>query len=289
MLRHVTFAAVGCVILLLVGGQSVLASDLAGRLRVGGSVGMGMCEQDDLNDTIDDQEDFYTLWEIDWDDSELSGALQVGAYAEYLINDNWIVGAEFLRLSSSGGYDWYDDSFGTTDVDSDYDAAGNLASVYGAYRFALGDSPVTLRLGAGVGYLFGVTFELDYDAYQVLDLGPDDDDTLAYQTDLKATGSTVAFHGLIGAEYQLTDSLLLSANVAYRVGSINELEVDEFSATVNGAPNDFWDIERGEILRWYNDEIDDDEWTTSFSTREGDRVGLDFGGLYFTLSVAYLF
>lgn len=289
MLRHVTFAAVGCVILLLVGGQSVLASDLAGRLRVGGSLGMGMCEQGDLNDTIDDQEDFYTLWDIDWDDSELRSALQVGVYAEYLISDTWIVGAEFLRLSSSGGYEWYDDSSWTTDMDSDYDAAANLASAYGAYRFALGDTPVTLRLGGGVGYLFGATFELDYDIYQVLDFGPGDDDTLAYQTGLKATGSAAAFHGFVGAEYQLTGSFLLSANVAYRVGSINELEVDEFSATVNGAPNDSWDIERGEILRWYNGGIDEGELTSRFSTREGDRVGLDFGGLYFTLSVAYLF
>ncbi len=74
-----TFATIGCMILLLVGDQSVLAVDLAGRLRLGGSAGMAMSEQEDLNGIMDDLEDFWSAWEVDWGDIELRTALVGGA------------------------------------------------------------------------------------------------------------------------------------------------------------------------------------------------------------------
>jgi len=292
MSKQSTFATIGCMILLLVGAQSVPAVDLAGRLRLGGSAGVAMCEQEDVNVIMDDLEDSWSAWEVDWGDSELRSALLGGAYAEYLINENWVVGAEFLRLSSSSGYDWYletsgnpDDPNGSiTDVDVSCGAAGNLASLYGVYRFPLGDSPVALRLGAGAGYLFGAKFDMDFGIYREGPVGPGGDTTLVWRADLEASGSTVAFHGLVGAEYEFTDHLFVSANFAYRVASVVELEVDDISASINGVPDESWDIEEGSILRWYNGEMG-----TYFSTVEGDKVGLDFSGLHVTLSVAYVF
>ena len=277
----------GSVILLVVMSQSAPASDLTNRLRLGGSLGMAMSEQEDLNETIDHYENVYSGWHSDWDDSELRSAFEVGAYAEYLLNENWIVGAEFLRSSSSGGYDWYDGwssgPVGTTDVDADYDATGNLVSAYGVYRLPLGDSAAALRLGAGVGYLFGAQFEMDFDAYQEgQPFSGNPDSTVVYQMDLKATGSALALHGLVGAEYEVTGSLLLSANLAYRVAHVDELEVDDFTRIVNGCPDDLWHIEEGKPLRW-------DSGISSLSTVEGDKVGLDFSGFHLTLSVAYTF
>lgn len=291
MSKQPTFATIGCMILLLVGAQSVLAVDLAGRLRLGGSVGMAMSEQEDMNGIMDDLEDSWSDWGVDWGDSELRSALLGAAYAEYLIDENWVVGAEFLRLSGSSGYDWYlevvatpDDPVGsTTDVDVGSAATGNLASVYGAYRFPLGDSPVALRLGAGVGYLFGAKFEMDFDIYREGHVGPGDT-TLVWHADIEASGSTVAFHGLVGAEYEFTDNLFFSANFAYRVASVVELEVDYSSASLNGVPDESWDIEEGDALRWYNGEME-----SYFSTVEGDKVGLDFSGLHVTLSIGYVF
>ena len=288
MSRKSIFATIGCMILLLVGTQSVLAGDLAGRLRLGGSGGMAMSEQEDLNGIMDDLEDFWSTWEVDWGEIELRSVLLGGAYAEYLINENWVVGAEFQRLSSSSGSDWYLETAGTRgstrDVDVSSGAAGNLASVYGVYRLPLGDSPVALRLGGGVGYFFGAKFDMDFSVSQEGQIGPGGDTTLVWHADLEASGSNVAFHGLVGAEYEFTDNLFLSANFAYRVVAVTELEVDNVSASVNGVPDESWDIEEGDILRWY-----DGEMGTYFSTVEGDKVGLDFSGLHVTLSVAYAF
>lgn len=280
-----TFATIGCLIILLVGTQSVLAVDPAGRLRLGASGGVAVSEQEDLNGIMDDLEDFWSDWDIALGNIELRSALLGGAYAEYLINQNWVVGAEFMRLSSSSGYDWFVDSGGITDVDVSCGATGNLVSVYGAYRFPLGDSAVALRLGAGAGYLFGASTEMDFGVYQEERAGPGPGNgTLRWLADLKASGSTAAFHGLAGAEYELGGNLLLSANLTYRVAAVTELKVDDVSASVNGEPDESWDIEEGDVLRWYNGEMG-----TYFSTVEGDRVGLDFTGLHVTVSVAYVF
>ena len=289
MSKWPTFASIGCMIFLFVGAQSVPAVDLGGRLRLGGSAGVAMSEQEDMNGIMDDLEDSWSDWGVDWGDSELRSALLGGAYAEYLINENWVVGAEFLRLSGKSGYDWYlevvstpDDPIGsTTDVDVGSAATGNLASVYGVYRFPLGESPVALRLGAGVGYLFGAKFDMDFSVRREGDVGPGSGESTL---DLEASGSTAAFHGLVGAEYEFTDNLLVSVNFAYRAASVAELKVDDFSASLDGVPDESLDIEEGDTLRWYNDGT-----VPYFSTVEGDKVGLDFSGLHVTLSVAYIF
>ena len=286
MSKRPAFATIGCMILLLVVAQPVLAVDLAGRLRLGGTAGIAMSEQEDLNVIMDDLKEFWSAWEVDLGDSELRSVVFGGVYAEYLVNENWVVGVEFLRLSSSSGYDWYlETTDSTTDADASYDATGNLASVYGVYRLPLGDSPVALRLGAGMGYLFGAEFAMDFGVYREGRVEPGSrDTTLAWQADLRASGATVAFHGLVGAEYEFTDNLFFSVNFAYRVASVAELEVDDSSASLNGVPDESWDLEVGNTLRWYNGETG-----TYFSTVEGDKVGLDFSGLHIALSIAYVF
>ncbi len=289
MLKRVVLAAVGCAILTVAGSQSVLASDDVGRFRVGGLFGVAMADHEDLNETIDGAEEFWTQWGVDWNDNNVGGGLALGIFAEYLVNDRFAVGAEFMRLSGSGGYNWSDaHDFGSTDVDVGYAATGNIASSYGVYRLPLGDSPVTLRLGAGAGYFFGAEFELDFSVRQTFEepggLGGSRDSTFVGQTDVEASGSGGAFNGLFGAEYHLTDQLIMMASASYRIARVDELEVDEASSRENGMPVDtWWDLEEGETLKWYN------ENGVYFSTEEGDNVGLDFGGLQLTVSVAYAF
>ena len=288
MLKRVVLAAVGCAILAVGGSQSVMASDDVGRFRVGGLFGAAMADHEDLNDTIDDAGDFWTQWEVDWDDDDVGGGLALGIFAEYLINDRFAVGAEFMRLSGSGGYSWSDaQEFGSVDVDVGYDATGSVVSLYGVYRLPLGDSPMTLRFGAGAGYLFGAKFVLDFGAYETYEdwggLEGSRDTTIVSQTDVEASGSGVGFHGLVGAEYHLTDQWLLMASASYRVARVDELEVDEASSKVNGMPVDTWWVEEGETLKWYNED------GVYFSTEDGDEVGLDFRGLQLTVSVAYAF
>lgn len=288
MLRQLIFMGAICVMTVLGVGQPAMASDCVGGVRLGGTVGVAMSRQEDLNETIEDTEGGFGYWAVTWQDSKLRGGSIMGGFAEYLASENWIIGAEFLRLSSSGGYDWFTGGDHASDVG--YDAIGNLASVYVVSRLPLRDSPVALRLGAGVGYLFNARFKEDYDFYaeQPSSAESGRDRTSAWRTDFEATGSAFAFHALVGAEYELTDALFLSVDIAYRVASIDELRVDSISTTLNGIPNDtHWlngDIEEGKILRW-----DNHYEAPSFSTTEGDKVGLDFGGLHFTLSVAYAF
>lgn len=290
MLRRVALAAVGCAILVIAGSQSVLASDDIGRFRVGGLFGAAMADHEDLNDTIDDAEDFWTHWEIDWnDDDDVGGGLALGIFAEYLVNDRFAVGAEFMRLSGSGGYNWsYADDFVSDEVDVGYAATGNIASAYGIYRLRLGDSPVSLRFGAGAGYFFGAKFELDFSTRRTSEdwgvLGGSRDTTFVGQTDVEASGSGIAFNGLLGAEYHLTDQLIMMASASYRIARVDELKVDQASSSENGMPVDtWWVLEEGETLKWYN------ENGVYFSTEDGDNVGLDFGGLQLTVSVAYAF
>jgi hypothetical protein len=232
---------------------------------------------------MDDVEESLSHLETEWDEDELRRAGLAGAYVEYLMGETWVVGAEFLRLSSSGGYDWlvdWDfDPSASTEVNVSYTAAGNLASVYGAYRFPLGDSPLAVRLGAGVGYLFGAEFRMDYSYRDLYGVFTEHE----REAELKAAGSAAAFHTLAGVEYEPTERLLFSANISYRVASIDELKVDDLTATRDGEPDEAsWRIEEGEILRW-------DSGRHSLSTLEGEEMNLSFSGFYYTLGIAYVF
>ncbi|MCK4408714.1 MAG: hypothetical protein KAW67_01425 [Candidatus Eisenbacteria sp.] len=253
-----------------------------------------MADHEDLNDTIEDTKDIWEGLANDWGDEPVGGGAVMGAFAEYVVTERFALGAEFLRLSGTGGYDWwvleYDEYASLyAQADVGFEVAGNLASIYGVYRLPLGDSPAVLRFGAGVGYLFGAECVLDYAALMEFEEGSGyggrQDTTFVVQSDVETSGSGVAFHGLFGAEYQLTDQLLLLASASYRVARVDELTVDKTSTRVNGEPSSgLWDLEEGEPLRWYNGETG-----AYFSTTEGDEVGLDFGGLQFTVGLVYAF
>ena len=288
MLRHVVLPVLGCAILVVAASQPVSASDSVGRFRFGGSYGAAMADHEELNRTIDELEEFWAYWDVDWDDDDVGGGPVLCAFAEYLVTDRLAVGAEFMRLSGSGGYVWsHIDESGSVDVDVGYDAVANAASLYGVYRLPLGDSPVTLRFGAGAGYLLGAEFVLDFSVREEFEIwrGPAarEDTVIVCQTDVKASGSAVAFHGLVGAEWHLTDQLVLMASATYRIARVDELKVDSASTTLNGAPIDTWWVEEGETLKWRHGN------GGSFSTGQGDEVGLDFGGVQLTVSVAYAF
>jgi hypothetical protein len=274
MFRRSVLLAVGALVAAAVAwSQPAAAFESGGRIRLGGFGGMGVFDQDDLNQTISDLDEFWDWWGDSWDyasfsGDELEGGPLFGAFAEYMLNEEWLVGAEFVRISSEGGfteeYADYGDYPYYMRSDVDYEASGNLASVYGVYRRALGDSRFALRLGGGAGYVFDAALKLD-----------------SYSSDLEASGSAAEVHALAGAEYQAADQLMFTANVTYRWAPIDELVVDRLR------PSDGWMmIEEGKPLRWYHEE----DGGAFFSTHgDGHKVGLDFSGLYVTLGAAFTF
>jgi opacity protein-like surface antigen len=282
-------------VLVLAPTQSVSASDQVRRFRVGGLFGAATASHEDLNESIDDVGALLSIidcYVTDWSDDEVGGGRIVGVFAEYSISDRFSLGADFLRLSGRGGYGWYgcDPSGHSSDyikADVDYEVTGNLFSGYGAYRLPLGDSRLSLRARAGVGYLPGAALEVSYQAREEPEHWRGSqvrrDGATVWQANLGASGSAVTYHGLVGAEYDLTDRLVLKVSVAYRLARVGELEVKHASAS--GAPDGAWPgIEKGEILRWYNE-----EYNAHFSTSVGDRVGLDFGGVQLIGGLAYTF
>jgi hypothetical protein len=95
----------------------------------------------------------------------------------------------------------------------------------------------------------------------------------------------MTYLGTVGIEYGITDQLLFVASASYRFAGVDELTVDSESTTMNGSPYpDFWEIDEGELLRWYSGEAG-----SFFTTERGDVIGLDFGGPQLTVSLAYAF
>lgn len=284
-----------CAILVLAGTQSVSASDGVRRFRFGGLLGAATAHHHDLNETIDDYGDIISPGVGSWQEEEVGGGPVWGFFGEYLATDRFAVGAEFLRLSGNGGFDWsfyeydyYYEYYMSVREDVVYEASTSAVSIYGVYRLPMRDSPVSLRFGAGIGYLLDAKFEMNVLsrlAYSTWSASEDRQETYVFQADIEASGSGPTFHGLVGAEYQVTDHFLLMANASYRIARVDELEVDAVNAQEDGVPVDWWlDVEEGEILRWYVGEAG-----AEFSTSEGEEVGLDFGGLQLTVRAAYTF
>jgi len=270
-------------------GQSAMATGVAGRFRLGGFLGTGLSKQEDLNDTIDDVKQLYrelgTAEDIDVDfgDDELGGGFLYGAYAEYLVNDRFVVGAEVMPLSSTGGYemsyelsDWGYDY--CVNMDMEYQTTALLTSVYGIYRVPLEKSPLALRMGIGIGRMSGAKFEANHKGI----IEENIEGTIErWDASLEASGSDFTYQGIFGAEYQVADYVFICANVAYRSASVAELEVDDVDrSNVNAWEN----IEEGETLRWHKEPTYAD-----FSTEDGHEVGLDYGGLYLTVSMGIEF
>jgi hypothetical protein len=288
----------GVVIMVLTASQSAFASGSAGQVRVGAFLGTGWPEYEDVNGTINDLAAYFqeaTDWpgytDHHFDTDELGGGWVFGGWAEYLVTDNLALGVEFMPLSSDGGFDYgyaydYDDGESVYSVgvagDADYEATAGLMSIYGLYLLPMGDTPVTLRLGAGLGYLSGASLTMDFVTRYTVDL----QEIEMWSENLKASGSAAAFHGLVGAEYEVTDHLLLCANAVYRKASVDELEVENVEGDEYGW---FSALEKGETLKWHRYEVDEAQWAYEFSTEKGDNIGLDFGGFYLTVSAAFVF
>ncbi|MFH1688780.1 MAG: outer membrane beta-barrel protein [Candidatus Eisenbacteria bacterium] len=290
MLQRVVIAAVACAILLSAGARPALAQDDFARFRVGGLLGRGLGGQEDLNMTIDES-GMGGIWRQDESGrnaDHIEGMLTRGLSAEYLISDRFGVGAEFVWFSGGGGYDWFisiEDEYGWwwIEADADYAPTATVASLYGIYRLPLGDTGVSLRLVAGVGYLHG-TFAhafygrdryVEYDGWEY---------EVVLDERIETSGSGGAFHCGLGAEWNLTDELLVTACATFRKAQIDRLEVDEFRTTENGVPYEAWGINEGEVLRWARD-----EWGGYFSTEDGGPVELDFGGMQLTVGIAQVF
>jgi hypothetical protein len=285
--------------MVLAASQSATATGSAGQVRVGVFSGAGMQDHEDLNGTINHWVDYFHwigemphVSSMDLDEYELAGGVVFGGHAEYVVIDNLAVGVEFMPLSSDGGYDVDLDTYHerhdvnvTSSRDSDIEATARLVSVYGIYFLPMGGGPVALRLGGGVGYLFGAKLTVDYRSVFVYDR--DWDEPLTMAGSLEASGSAVTVHGLVGAEYRATDRLLVCANVGYRVASIDELEVDRVDSWEGSYT--FHNVHEGEPLRWHRYDGSGDPSGGEFSTEEGSIIDLDFSGFYLALSLAFSF
>ena len=287
-----------CLALALVSALPAIAlAGGAGTFRVGGVLGISTQAHGDVNGVIDDTHEM-------WDDAfgtggyyeeshfsadELGGGLVIGAQAEYLISDNVGLGMEFLPLSSSGGWDasytyWDEYEWFTMDWNADLEATGKLVSAYGFYLMPMGDA-LSLRFGGGLDYIFGGKLE-----YGELMRMEDDYSWFEGAAQFEATGSGLGFHGLVGVEYQIGDSFLIVGDAAYRVVKISELEVQDAFVSWESVNEDWEGMREGGVLQWvhYEDEYGEDHYY--FSTEDdGEKVGLDFGGLYLKLGAFFCF
>ena len=287
---HSVFAVV--LILVLAGGQAVAAGP-PGEVRVGAFIGTAISEHDDLNTTISDWGTQYRegmdglgIADADFGEDEMGEGMVFGGHAEYVGTGNFGICAEFTPLSSKGGFDYAfshdSDPVFSGRGEAEYKASAYLISVSGIYLIPVGDSPLALRLGAGAGYLFGARITVE--AEQVYT--DNTTGTERWYPSLKASGSAVAFQGFAGAEFRVTDGLLLCANAAYRAASVDELEVDE---AYGESASWFGDLRQGGTLKWHSYELGGGASASEFSTEEGSNIGLDFSGFYLTVSVAYPF
>jgi hypothetical protein len=259
----------------------------------------------DYEDWLVDDPYFYNV-DVGFTADDLGGGAAFGGFAEYMVTNEIGVGIEFVRLSSSADHSWsveyeFDDGweyYGWYEghQGGEFTAGANLVSLVGIYHLPLGATGASLRLGGGVGYLFGAKLEDDYSGREeyyeyYAQASRERQESYRWSGSLEASGSGVAFHGLVGIEYPITPQLLVVGDAGYRFASVGELEVDDWSYTVNGEPVDpdemYLVTEEGEVLKVY---YDDDEFMPPFlNTERGSDVELDFGGFYFTLGIAYVF
>lgn len=290
----------------------------AGTVRVGGTFGLATYDIEDINDYNDGWGAFMRDYE-DWLEDEpyyygvdtrfaaddLGGGATFSGFAEYMVTNEIGVGIQFMRLSGTadhsrsveyefddwGYYGWYEGR-----ESGEFTVGGNLVSLIGVYHLPLGATGASLRLGGGVGYLFGATLKDDYSGreeyydYYARTSG-DRQEVSRWSGSLEASGSGVAFHGLVGIEYPVTPQLLVVGDAGYRFASVDELKVDDWSYTIDGEPVGPEDMllptEEGEVLKIYYD--DAEFMPPLLNTELGEDVTLDFGGLYFTLGIAYVF
>jgi hypothetical protein len=266
----------------------------AGEIRLGARLGGGFYGHDDVNDTIDDIARLYHEGGDDYapcsfTTDDLKGGLVFGVNGEYLLNENWCVGAEFMPLSSDGGYGYnetYEDAYEYwhEEDDVDLEGKGNLLSAYAVYRIPMGDGPFVWRFGGGVDYVFGAKLTFDERYYVEYDYWgrPDRDDLIG--ANFEASGSALGFHGRAGVEYRVGDRFVLVADAALRFLKVDELEVDDVDMTVDGVSQEWPHMDEGETLKW----TEADGWYY-FNTEEGKKIGLDFSGLYLTVGAFYTF
>jgi hypothetical protein len=273
----------------------------AGEIRLGARLGGGFYGHDDVNDTLDD---VARLAESVCDDGydggcafssdDLQGGFLFAVNGEYLPNESWGIGAEFLPLSSDGGWNYhstYEDDYGYwTEWDNvDHEAPGKLLSAYAVYRIPMGDGPLVLRLGGGIDYIFGA--KLTYDADYYVEYSSRDArgarsgrETIEGRASFDASGSALGFHGRAGVEYQVAERFVLVGDAALRFLKVDELEVDNPRTEMDGEPGAWDDMEEGEPLKWIAT-----PYSVRYNTVDGKKIGLDFSGLYLTVGAFYTF
>jgi hypothetical protein len=279
-------------------------------VRIGAAFGYGAYAVEDINDFMDGTGEYWLDAEqeleaedldVSFSSEELGGGLVIAGTVEYAVTSQVGVGLEIVPLSTSGEFSWdFEEVIGSggetigAGERCDIEARATLVSLYGVYRVPLGNTGTALRLGGGAGLLFGGKLESDHRGYlEVTDLP---DASVRQHEDwtesLEATGSGMAFHALVGIEYPIAPQIILTGDVAYRFASISELEVDSVSTDdefdLGGI---HYEAEEGKVLKWtdYDGHFDFEDWPPRFRTDRGSEVELDFGGLYVTLGIAYVF
>lgn len=290
---------------LIVVSSPSLVSGQAG-VRIGASFGYGAYAVEDINDFIDGTGDYWRDVEhevegadVSFSSEDLGGGAAIAATVEYMITNQISVGMELVPLSTDGEYTWrweewyYEESIYAREHCA-FEARANLVSLFGIYRVPLGATGASARVGAGAGYLFSGTFESDYSGY--VDYAHGGAGTVRQEEEwsgsLEASGSGMAFHALVGAEYPIGPQLVLTGDVTYRFASIEELEVDRVSLQDEFETGPIHpDSDEGKVLRWtdYGGVLDEDAWPPRFRTDRGSDVAVDFSGLYITFGIAYIF
>jgi hypothetical protein len=285
--RHSLAVAAACAMLV----ASCSVSFAGGGLRVGAGAGYGFSSMEDGDWVLDEMESFWREIDEGNDDinfesiskDEFSNDLLFFGSAEYELNDRWSVGVEVRTLSSSaklaGDLEPGDGQDGLIEIADEPESSATAVSVFGVHRLPLGSSPFRLRLGGGVGYLFGAkTKWVEQQVWRESDARAEN----TIDIEIEASGSGLILQAFAGVEYPIGESLFLVGDLGYRHASVDKLEVDRAVDIVDGVEDDLSSPVEGDGFRWSRD--------AGFSaTEDGRNVGIDFSGFEVTLGLYYGF
>jgi len=283
--RHSLAVVAACVV--LVASCSVSS---AGGIRIGAGAGYGLSSMEDGNWVLDETEAFWRevdegSADINFDSiskDEFGGSFLGFASVEYELGERWSAGVEVRTLSSSaeliGDLEPGDGADGLIEITEEPKSSAIAVSVFGVHRLPLGSSQFRLRLGAGVGYLFGAKTEwLEHQVWRETDARAES----VTDIEIDASGSGIIVQGFAGVEYAISENVFLVGDVGYRHASIEKLEVDRAVDIVDGVEDDLSTPDEGDDFSWANGSFNDSE--------DGRTVGIDFSGFQVTLGLYYGF
>jgi len=206
----------------------IIDEEDVGRFTLGAMIGYAGNSMSRYNENIDVVNHFLTNQGIPLREADgFSGGASVQGEVRYRVSDRWIVGFGVANSESKsafdvtlGAVDFYARS--TLYIPSVYYV---LPFIQNSEKFASVADRMNMYIGAGP-----VFFTRARTHMQIIDRSNEpvfniDGDLGELDGDGDANGSAVGMQALFGTSYQLTAALSLAAEIGYRFGQVNDLEV----------------------------------------------------------------